>query len=442
MLYEFGEVYSYAKMYMVGAILAGIVFTVILSVYTYCGNFARERKRSLLVLHSAIIALQTSQFLTLISPPREFLLFTKTYYICLCLLGVIFLQYCHTLAKKKIMSGKELAIWSIVPACTILLVIFNQYHQLIYSISSLFYSKDQPLSAILISGYNLICAAAGLVILLKYQQRRGLFSLARYLPYPLAILIVFAVEIMELLNPHLFLYDLTPVSISMAQIILVSALVPLSGYKSILTSRINVLDRINEGIIMTDTGGNILYANDSPFNKFLGAVQGVNLGSLFAQKLIPLQFSGGLPEELEAAGELTLDSPGQECYAYYIQPIKTGGQYMAGILYIFRDVSQYKSLINNLNSKNSELALKLEFLRRSTGVVKQLAEERERSRIMGQINSTVGQSIKEIISQLESIEEDADGSTEIKERILKAIEYARKGIGRLRESVSTLNRTV
>jgi len=134
-----------------------------------------------------------------------------------------------------------------------------------------------------------------------------------------------------------------------------------------------------------------------------------------------------------------LQSSNEKYYSYCVYPLKSGKKYITGKLFVFRNITKYKLLINCLNEKNKELTVKNNMLQRHNDIIKQLVQEKERNRITTKLSNTAGNSISQIIKMLERdciINED-DISV-IKEEINKSIYCARNGIKIIRKSVSSL----
>lgn len=302
---------------------------------------------------------------------------------------------------------------------------FNDLHNLFYTVYSDFH-VEYFTPFYFISAYNYLCATAALVLLVLHHRRNGSPGVGRMAAAAAgAISFVLAVDVFEFLNPHLFLYDLTPASLGVAQLFFLCGVSRLKEFRSLLSTRIKVLDSLNETVVVTDLDNNVVYFNETPLSVQLGIEIGAKMDEVRKWQ--------------SSSGELTLDDSEIKYFFYYIHPIGRGKDNPTGKLYSFRDITEYKTLIAQLDEKNKELLSALEELQKHTRLIKQLTEETERNRILQQVNSTVGHYINQIIRNLETTRLfTGTQDVEIKERIQDSIRCARTGIEKIRESVSLL----
>jgi signal transduction histidine kinase len=432
-MFEHSLVYTFEKLYLMAALLAAIILTTALAACTYSANLPGRRKSSLLALLTVALVLQTAQFLAVVSPPREAPFFVQVQLMSLCLLGPGFFYLSAAVLNNRFASPRTLIPFFLPPAAGLLLIPSNGLHNLFFTVHSDFHVEYLTLSHF-ISASNYLCAAAALVLLVLHRRRNGGPVLGRMAAAAAgAVSFVLAVDVFEFFNPRFFLYDLTPASLGVAQLLFLCGILRLKEFRSLLSTRIKVLDSLNETVVVTDPDNNIVYFNETPLSEQLGIEIGAKMGAV--------------REWPSPSGELTLNCSSTRHFFYYIHPLGREKDDPTGKLYSFRDVTEYKTLIARLDEKNKELLSALAELQKQTSLIKQLTEETERNRILKQVNSTVGHYIHQIIRNLETARSSTGTQDEeigeeidegIKERIQDSIRCARTGIEKIRESVSLL----
>ena len=461
MMYEYVLVYNSERFYTIFTLLFVIILTSIIATYTLFRVRSKEQRIGALFLNAIVLIYQTSQFLVVVSPPKELNLFVSIQCIAFCLLGPAFYLYNCTLLKIKPAGSLKTIILYSLSCIGILLVLTNRFHGLFYSIYNVFYVKYETIYfwALL---FNSLCAMAGYMLLLKYGMIPEGNNILQRIIYPICLIAVIIAGVFDGIRPGLFAYDITPSSISIIQILFFfsNRLSGLSGNLSI--SRSNILDCIKESVIMTDMEGNIIFYNDTPFNKQIGTENGADIRKVLNQLNNVNKISDGWDNLYEyvnlytaknnahnhasystpinsSCGEITMDAE-KSRYSYTIQPIKKGRFHVAGILYVFRDVTKDKELINHLSRRNSELAATYDKMKKYSARIRQLSVEKERNKILKRISRDIEDSVLKIISLLEDVEiiDDID-TQEMKMRLHKPIEIARNGITGIRRSIHAIS---
>lgn len=462
MMYEFELVYNSERFYTIFALLFGIILTSIIATYSLLRIRNRGHRIGAFILNVIVLIYQTSQFLAVISPPKELTLFASIQCIGFCLLGPAFYIYIRTLLKIKPIGLLEIIVLSCLSCVGIVLVLTNSIHGKFYYIYNTFYIRYEIMYIMTII-YNSLCAFAGCILLAKYPTRQEGYTIWQRILYPASLLIFIATGVFDGINPKLFSYDITPSSISIVQMLFFysNRFSGLSGIFPI--GRSNILDCINESVIMTDMKGSIIYYNNTPFNKQLKIENGIDILLLLTQQPNIYNNLNGLDTLYEhinlykmhnnahnhdvndiihstSYGEFIIKATEKRFFSYSIQPIKKGASHIAGILYIFRDITEDINLLYRLDARNNELTAINERIKKYAGMVKQLSLEKERNSILKKISKDVEESILQIISLLEDIEPIDDvNAQEIKIGIQESIKVARNGITGIRKSVLSIS---
>lgn len=461
MMYEYELVYNSERFYTIFALLFAIILTSIIATYALFRVRSKEQRIGALFLNVIVLIYQTSQFLVVVSPPKELNLFVSIQCIAFCLLGPAFYLYNRTLLKMKPIGSMKTIILYSLSCIEILLVSTNSFHGLFYSIYNVFYVNYETIYFLALI-FNSLCAMAGYILLMKYSIIPEENNILQRILYPICLITVIGAGIFDGISPELFPYDITPSSISIIQILFLfsNRLSGLSGNLSI--SRSNILDCIKESVIMTDMEGNIIFYNDTPLNRQISMENGADIRTVLNQMSNINKISDGWDTLYEyvnlytakniahnhasdstpinsPCGEITMDAE-KSWYSYTIQPIKKGKLHVAGVLYVFRDITKDKELINHLNRRNSELAATYDKMKKYSARIRQLSVEKERNKILKKINRDIEGSVIKIISLLKDIEtiDDIDAQ-EIKMRLHKSIEIARNGITGIRRSIHAIS---
>jgi hypothetical protein len=438
------------KFWIIAALLGAIVLTTALTVFIHCGNLPRPQKNTLYVLQAAILAAQTGQFLTVVSTPAEMDLFIKIQSIALCLASSSFFFYCHTAVLKRYPGTWRVLSMGWVPFLGTGMILSNSAHHLFYTVY-----EPVPFNFKFNSGYafialcNYVLVLIGLALIYFSQRRKGHPNRKLAGTGIIAMLFVALLDGWEQMTSF-GIYDLTPVSFAAFQAAILIGNRGAIGYKAVLSNRLQALDCINESIVITDHQNTVLYSNRAQLNNLLNIGENRDLAEIIAAANMsrgcqenPIGQEAAYASNRETcSGSVVFtfpELPAPMHCSYYIQPIGKDGDGSGGMLHVFRDVSEYKVLIDQLEQKQKELMALTDRLQKYAGVVRQLAEERERQRIVRHVNSVIGYSIKQIACNLESLESLREGETVLmKERIRESIDNASQAIKRIRESIAPL----
>lgn len=462
MMFEYELVYNSERFYTILILLLAIIFTSIISTYAQFRVRNREQRIGALLLNAIVLIYQMGQFLAVISPPRELAFFVSLQCIGFCMLGPAFYIYICTLLKTKPIGLLKTAAISSLCCAGIVLVLTNSFHGMFYTIYNIFYIRYGVLY-ILILILNSLYALSGCILLIKYMAAQKKHNPGTKSLIPASLLMVVGACVFDGINPDFLSYDIAPSCISIIQLLFLysNRLSGLSGNLPI--GRSNILDCINESVLMTDVEGNVIYHNDTPFNRQISMENGVDIQCVLTQLINMYKNPDGLNTLNEqtnlykvygnankdssdnivpgiSLGEFSLVDTITSYYSYSIQPIRKGALHVAGTLYIFRDITEDKRLLNHLDARNSELAATYERLKKYSVMVKQLSVEKERNRILKKVSRDVEEAVLQIITLLEGIK-PIDDSTARKtmHNVQESIKVARSGIAGIRKSVSTIS---
>jgi len=436
LLYPFDAVYNMEKFWMIAVLLGAIVCTAALTVFVHCSNLPRPPKSTLYALQAAILAAQTGQFLSVVSTPAEMGLFIAAQNTALCLAGPSFFFYCHSAVTQRYPGLRQVLSVGWVPFLGMAMVLSNGAHHWFYTLN-----ETVPFNLEYNCGYactaacNYLLVLGGLVRIYVSQRHRDGPDRRLAGAGIVALLFVALLDGWEYASSW-FAYDLTPASLAAFQAAAVVGNRGEIGYKAAVSNKLKALDCINEAVVITDRQHNVLYASRSRLNDLLNIRENSNLARIIESRTTTAETCDA------GAGSAALvfsSLPAPLHCSYYIQPIGKDGDDSGGMLHVLRDVSEYKALIDRLEEERKELTALTGRLQTYAGVVARLAEEKERQRIIRDVNAVIGQSIREIACNLERLESLQEGELALmKEIIGESIDSASQALQTIRGSVGAL----
>ena len=424
MLFDHALVYNDEKALLMAVLLAGVVLTSALAACIYSVNLHRRQKHTLLAMHAVILIIQAGQFLAVVSPPRELPFLVKAQVVGLCLLGPLFFLCVRASLNGRHLVRRGHAALFLFPAACILLLVLGDYRGFFHVMESGLHVAYAP-GIHLVAAHNGLCGLAALYLLVANRKRHGSPCTRTILAAAGAVCLVAAVDLFEYVHPQSPAYDMTPASLTIAQLFFYLASPLFKRSRSLLSTRTHVLDSLNEVVLLTDRWDNVVYSNNA------------SLGASLRDRL-PTE-PGGACLQVSTLGEIAVQNGEQRHYSFCVRPILVRGKDRVGMLYTFRDITEYKALIAQLNAKNEALLSAQRTLREHARLTRQLAEEEERNKILREVGRTVGQHIDAITRNLEAarlLADDRDGR--FRSALREAVERARRGIEEIRSSVRTL----
>ncbi len=205
---------------------------------------------------------------------------TKILWSKISYLGIAFIPVCYfffTTAysqKKKFITSKNLALLSVIPVLTIILVLTNEKHQLIWSSVSLdpveniahyshgfafwiFYGFTETL--LLLGLYNLVHSIY--YFSAYYKKQVGTLLVATIIP--IAGNLMYITDI----NPFPG-FDWTPVSFVLTGLIIALGIVRFQMFNIVPLARTKLFEMMNDGVLIVNKDGFIEDFNSSVFNIF------------------------------------------------------------------------------------------------------------------------------------------------------------------------------
>ncbi len=419
------------------------MFTSIIIIYIFSHIENKRSKVLMIILNIIILIYQTSYFLFIVSTPGEINLLSVINSICYFLLGPIFFIFIYTVLKERLIGIYGFSGLFILPVIATIMMVLTDFHQFFYSIQDIFYVDYNQMYKI-VTVFNYLCLISGSILFIRYLNKNNerVFKYISY--YITGLVVIISVNFYDVFSGIKYTrYMLTPICILFLQINILLIAKAVGNFKITYNYEKKILDSIDESLIITDSGGNILYCNKSMLNKMIGTGQARSIDTVlnYLKKYVNTinDIRDIYSEQENVSGEFMLNFYEKQYYYYSVYPLKAADNFIAGKIYAFRNISKYKSLINTLDKKNKELAEKYETLKRHNNIIRQLIQENERNKIIAEVSNTVGDYLIKIKNILDRICINADTEQKVvKARLREAIRLARSGIKSIRSSVSTL----
>jgi len=134
-----------------------------------------------------------------------------------------------------------------------------------------------------------------------------------------------------------------------------------------------------------------------------------------------------------------LTSESKKSFSVNIQPIFSDQEECIGRIVSFNDITDYRTLLDQLNQKNNDLANANIQLKEYASTVEELTLIRERNRLARDVHDTLGHSMTLLIALLEvSVITCKRDTEQTEEKLLDALKVSRDGLKELRRSISGL----
>ncbi|MDP4089096.1 MAG: histidine kinase N-terminal 7TM domain-containing protein, partial [Bacillota bacterium] len=367
-------------------------------------------------------------------------------YFSISFIGVSWILFSFFYTEKRYPKKvlKVLPLF-ISPVVSYLMLLTNNYHHYFYirfeqdfRIYGIFFWVNVIQSYVYIFTANIIMIRYSLKQPNYRKEQAFLISLTSIIPIISNFLYVFKIVKMD--------FDLTPVSFSISIYFLTVAVFKYRFLDIVSNALVNVFDNMKEAIIIINNLNKIMEFNRA-FKLIFGEAELIaneDVGKFYIylrkrltecdDKLIKVIMEGTNYIE---NGEIVLDR--NEYYAVNVQPIFDSRRRLLGRVITFNDISVYKKLMENLDSKNRELFLKNKALKEHLTTAAELAAERERNRIAQEVHDTLGHTMTMLIALLEVCKITYKRDLLVtEEKLNEAIEAARDGLKELRQSLARI----
>jgi diguanylate cyclase (GGDEF)-like protein/PAS domain S-box-containing protein len=273
-------------------------------------------------------------------------------------IAVLWLVFAMQYAGQgKWLTRRNLALLSIIPLVTILLVWSNAFHSLVWSETHLELRGDLRTLALsygswfwVQTAYAYVLISAGVVFLVAEFRRRPWLHRGQWPSLLLGVIFPLAGNLMRIagLSPVPDL-DLTPFAFTLSGLFFTFGLLRFRLFDIIPVARSALLESMSEGVIAVDQQNRVVDINPAA-ERFLQCsaedVVGKEVGLLFPDAgLLEHYLKNGVGEPLEIALQ---DSFANRVYDVRGAELKDSGGQARGHLIVLRDITERKQIEENL----------------------------------------------------------------------------------------------
>jgi len=369
-------------------------------------------------------------------------------YIGICYFSVEFFGFCYIYKHEKVLP-KGLHIFLLAIATINYIVLFtNPYHHLFYRHIRMIHSIKGPYFYVHTT-FSYMLALFGIFILISSKMNKNLTKrdktlLTVGLLFPLMINLLYISRLIHV--P----FDLTPITYNIMMLSFAYAAFRNDYFDVQLVTRMMIMDNLYEGIVILDKDHRILEYNRR-MNELLVPVVHIKKYLYFEEvfkRFEPFVDNYETVAETYKAfirspiAEMKTDievcfSGEQYTYMFSLQKTySTNGEYTGNIIK-FVDMTEYHTLLYELENKNYELQEINMALNENISVKKRLVVEKERNRASKEVHDILGHSVTLVISLLEIIHSTYEKEPDFaKEKIKQAMEITRNGLKQLKQSLT------
>lgn len=378
-------------------------------------------------------------------------------YFAISFVALSWLLFCLFYTYSRLLTKRMLMILLFVPpTLSYFFFLTNPFHYLFYSTLEFDQIAHGPLFWVH-AAVSYIYLITGTVILVKHSMGHIGFARSQTIILIFAAFIPFAANIYELsniffkLNLFRLKFDLTPVSFAFSLLLFAVAAFKYRFLNIVPIAFRKIVHNLNESIVVVDSMNRIDSFNKSfsitfqspepikiydNINKFVKNLKDNIVDTPETAKLIhAIKYE----TSSSVSGELTLTTPVNKCFYVNIQPLFGSKNEFLGRIILFNDITEYKSLLDELNEKNAELTALNDQLSEYAQTVEELAVTKERNRFARDVHDTLGHTMTLLISLLEVSSIMCKKDPYItEEKLGEALKAARNGLKELRRSIKGL----
>ncbi|WP_159447962.1 histidine kinase N-terminal 7TM domain-containing protein [Papillibacter cinnamivorans] len=431
--------FAYETYYLVELQIASIFLLVTVNTAIWMKAKKIPLLYSYLSVQGALLLWMTAKILKNVSPTVELkFLFVVIQYVGICSLGVLFFAFAFYYAKGRFPAGRTLAVLSVFPFITLLILSTNPLHHLFYSrfdfwgdsFGPAFYAH-QAYHYVLIAGGILLCGKNYFHQFGEKRLQAVLFSVAILVPLIANILYVFGwVEPLFGFSPPC---DITPIACNISLFMFALAVFRYRFFDDLKITWRAAMDLHPDGILLLDGSGRVSDYNSTFQTLFEG-------GQLFARN--PSD-SARRPSEASVRRFQTAGFPaGKTCFGSHVYETETGGFIRMkcgpvenrgrhiGTFLQFSDATLRQMLLKESEKRNEALSRLNRILENEAGVQRALIVTRRKNYIAREVHDILGHSVVLAITILETARMSPAAGDELAQSIRNAMEPLKNSIKR------------
>lgn len=436
-----------------GAGLFLLIFSVVLSLGMIVYFWLQGKKTAVLysfLLCQALICLWSLfhifDFLSVTIEARW--VFVVIEYFAICFIGAAWLLFSLYYANSWVIRFKKNLVWIFTPPLILYcFALTNTYHHLFFQ-QFTFEGQKAGILFWVHTVFSYIYLVSGTAILMRCSTRQLGNARKQSLLFILAVLIPLVCNAIYISNAIITKVDITSVSFSISLLLFALATFRYRFLNIVPIALRKVVDHIKESVIVIDQFNRVLDFNkpfSDTFSSYVYVSRNDNINKFIKELRKHIDKAGECNDLLNTieygcgeitSGEIIVSEPVRTCFVIGIQQVLDRKQQVLGRVVTFNDISEYRALMNELNTKNRALSEANEQLKEHMHTVEELAVANERNRFARDVHDTLGHTMALLIAQLEvcSISYAKDPKV-TEEKLADALETARGGLKELRRSI-------
>ncbi len=447
---------SYIPYYDIVAIILYIL-TLCLSAFTVIYFVLKSKRNSLfysfILIQAAIIIWSSGLIAESIVKYKTPLYWyvIRFYYLGICFIGFLWLFFCINYTETALTKRKKffIGILGILPVLFYASLLTNDFHNMFYVFRPVGGRRFGILFWIHCF-FSYSCVLAGTVLLIKHVLKNNGYERKQ------AIAIVIS-GFIPLLANIAFLYfrpsiEITPLSFIISLVLLTIATFKYKFLNIVPVSLLKFVDFMDQPILVLDNKGRVENYNPAFRKLFLkeftiktgDSIEGFvgflrrRVQNKTSAEFLLIAMEKGTDDLLK--GEVCFACPEIMYFYMNIQPVLGKRGQMLGRVVSFTDVKDYKTLLGELNEKNTELSAMNEQLREYVSKVGELAVAKERNQFARDVHDSVGHTMTLLISLLGVCKLTLRNDMEMTDKKLdEALKTAREGLDEIRNSIKGLS---
>lgn len=424
-------------------IILSIMFCIHACITICSGSWRRRSKYIFTYLSITVLLYQCSTLFAFYCPPEYFEGFVDIKICMALLIKAAFIYFIAEFIRNKILSRIFLILNLLSIGLIILYFIYPPFKASIVTIvdsNTAVYGVGSQIYAVI---SNVIFFFTGIAFIVSYkpfrQIRRNYIFLLIVILMNMFILNLFIFEVNDVLHEQ------THVLILFVYIAFFSMYTPFTDKNDRLMSLVNIMSGIGESVIIIDNQGKIVFFHNG-FDDIDISERIEEIDSIIIEKSGIEEYDmhiGKTDPEVYCHGEIELMEHKRVKLHYILSFLYFKEKYMGRIV-VLRDITEYTSLLEELNKKNILLKEAVERQKEYVKAAHRLSSEEERSRILETVNAIAGEFLKNVKQRVYKLETEvlAEGAA-MKDWIRlendQMLELTKKTIAEVRQTVKRLH---
>lgn len=375
------------------------------------------------------------------------IIFSNLGYISVCFIGAMFVLFSLYYIKSSLTESIAFKILLFLPSMILyILEITNPAFHLFFSRFSL-EATSGGIGFYVNAFYNYALLLVGICLMLIKNIKAFKEKLPQIILISLAAVIPLLINLLSISNLLGHKYDYTTLSFAISSLLVFLAIYK---YEFISISSFTVkhlMSSISEAVLITDNRGKVTYINNAMKKDFALNDDCVYKDKACAMKCIEKNLAGSLSDfrnfyESKSTNNAVICLTDNKYFSANKIAVKRRNKVISNV-FMFSDVTAQYEFTNELSKKNKELTSANIKLEKMNIVEKNLAVEKERTRIAQELHDSVGHSLISVMTLLKlsrinnkAADKNVDEALEISEKLLDDVRDCVSGIKKANVSIT------